>query len=160
MRNFPKALIFSLLLIGCSDAQNSPILDRVDPLLSAVKPLFKTQKDAVDDCLPLDALRAIGFAPQVHEEVERFELGGKEIVAYKFDALSGEYAKEYLFMRYGGGCVDRAFLVGAFQQYQAVDGMISYHFDLYTNSAQSSIPLGSAKPDYESSKNIAIRYLK
>lgn len=167
MRNLAKSLSLAFLVVGCAETLNTPIretvdplLSKVDPLLAKVKPLFTPKEGATDDCLTDASLQIIGFAPQTQKEIERFDSDSTEIVAYEFESLSGPYAKEYLFLRYNGGCVDRAFLVGAFEQYQVSEELTSYHFDLYTNAAQSSIALGTAKPSYDSAKNIAIRYLK
>ena len=133
---------------------------KIVPIAQKVLPKkFKPLRGRNSECIEDEWRDVLAFAPQIALEKERIDVANAEVIAYTFDALVGEYAKVYLFLRDNGKCVDGAFGVGSYRAANANASVPVYHLDLYGSGSQSTLDLGKTKPDYDSARQIALRYL-
>jgi hypothetical protein len=165
MRNLWLTVLLTFSLAACGEDKISPAItamtSKIVPvaqkiLPKSIKPLEAKAASCIDD----EWGHVLAFAPQNASVEERIEVSGGTVIAYTFDALVGEYAKEYLFTRDNGECVDGAFSVGSYAAQNADADVQVYHFDLYATGSHSTIDLGQAKPAYADARQIALRYLK
>lgn len=100
--------------------------------------------------------------PQTYEVVERIHAGESTIVVIKFDELTGEYAKVYLFFEFLGECPRRAVSLGSYATTNlfAADGERVYHLDLYEVGSHTTLDFFSEIPPFEEINERALEVLK
>jgi hypothetical protein len=149
MRNLFIPLLLSLALIGCQEVSTpaAPNNQKICPLDQAWYTFLNP-------------------APQKETLIERIPLNGKEIYAFKFDALKGPYAKLYVFLRDNGTCFEKAVSVGSYALTNSI--MLDddnaekrlFHIDIYDPQSHSTYAIGIPKPNYKEARKMAIKLLK
>ena len=112
--------------------------------------------------------RFLAPEPQAATLVEEIKAENGVILAFKFDALAGEYAKVFIFLLDGETCFRRAVSFGSYAMTNTFavesgdagpDGRL-YHGDLYEPESHSTLGLYDARPTYEEARKIALGILK
>jgi len=119
-------------------------------------------------------LRDTSWGPQVAPWDQKmslepvWRLGGRALVAIRFNPLRGDYAKVYGFFLYDGTCVTKAITVGAFAAAnggRAVDDLppgapLLYHEDYFAADRHRTLEVSQDPPDFETVKAQAVDLLR
>ncbi len=106
--------------------------------------------------------------PQEPTSIEKIETENGTILAFKFDAIAGDYGKVFLFLLDNGDCFTRAVSFGSYEATNTYavetggagpDGRL-YHGDLYEPESHKTLGFFKARPTYEMARKIALTALK